>query len=196
MINIRSLQAEVMHRQVKRASVYEEIFKKIISKIKYENTRSDSCTCMYILPGWVFGMPLYDLGGCASYVIRRLQEYGFQVYYKYPNALYISWLQMPGPAYNDPHAISAPPTLNTVTLQDIQPLPPSKIKNNLFDELDKAFIDSAGGIIKAPPQNTRPITGLNIDHIRGASAGLDDVLSALDNNSNGKSNNNNRKFPF
>jgi hypothetical protein len=85
MISIQNLHAEVMARQSKRYEIYEEVFQKVVSKIKYENTKSDTCYCLYKLPVLVFGVPLYNLGACAEYIINRLKEHYFQVNFMPPN---------------------------------------------------------------------------------------------------------------
>ena len=206
MLNIGSLHAEVVARQSKRFAIYEEVFQRVISRIKYENTKTESCSCVYKLPIWVFGVPLYNLGACASYIISRLQEHFFSVSFQPPNILFISWAQRPtqqmvssGASGNmrsinmNSRAINMNP--RTMSMLDIQEakltdanINPSKNKQSIFDEIDKTFLEKSSDIIKAPLSsaelNSRlmrpPSYGLNIDDFRKPAPSLDDVLSALD----------------
>lgn len=206
MLNIGSLHAEVMARQSKRYAIYEEVFQRVISRIKYENTKTDSCSCMYKLPIWVFGVPLYNLSACTSYIISRLQEHFFSVSFNPPNILFISWAQRPtqqmvssGASGNmrsintNSRAINMNP--RTMSMLDIQEakltdanINPSKNKQSIFDEIDKTFLEKSSDIIKAPLSSAelnsrlmRPASyGLNIDDFRKPPPSLDDVLSALD----------------
>jgi hypothetical protein len=199
MLNIGSLHAEVVARQSKRFAIYEEVFQRVISRIKYENTKTDSCSCMYKLPIWVFGVPLYNLGACASYIISRLQEHFFSVSFQPPNILFISWAQRPtqqmvsSGASGNMRAINMNP--RTMSMLDIQEakltdanINPSKNKQSIFDEIDKTFLEKSSDIIKAPLSSAelnsrlmRPASyGLNIDDFRKPAPSLDDVLSALD----------------
>lgn len=192
MISISNLHAEVMARQSKRFAIYEEVFHKVISKIKYENTKTDTCSCVYTLPVWVFGVPLYNLPACVDYIIRRLKENFFQVIFKYPNILYISWQQRPATTNNQLTYSNLNP--GTMTLHDIQETKqivqnPSKKKQNIFAEIDKTFLEKSSDIIKPPLNNSelnarimRPASyALSVDDFKAPAPDLDDVLMALDN---------------
>ncbi len=174
MLSISNLHAEVIARQHKRNAVYDDILQRVISKIKYENTKSDACMCAYTLPNWMFGVPLYNVVACAEYITNRLRESGFMVVYRRPNILYINWQQRPAPA------IQAEPTARTkqLSLQDIQAsrqieLNPSKTKQSIFDEIDKTFL-------KSPGQHQQLSSDWRLARPTGQALNLDDVLRALD----------------
>lgn len=199
MISIQNLHAEVMARQSKRYEIYEEVFQKVVSKIKYENTKSDTCYCLYKLPVWLFGVPLYNLGACAEYIINRLREHSFQVSFTPPNYLNIYWNLRPNTTasseyynHHNPQQLTHVNTNpRTMTMHDLQnakqlALNPTKNKQSIFAEIDKAFIETSSGILTKPtgdPRFKRPgNTGLNIDDLRNHQQppDLNDVLSALD----------------
>lgn len=185
MISIQNLHAEVMARQSKRYAIYEEVFQKVVSKIKYENTKTDSCYCLYKLPVWVFGVPLYNLGACAEYIINRLKEHHFHVTFAPPNILHIHWNVRP---HNSTYPV--PLTLNSITMQDLQnakqlAINPMKTKQSIFAEIDKAFLETSSGILTKPTGDPRfnraSNMGLCIDDLRNQKPpDLNDVLSALD----------------
>jgi hypothetical protein len=199
MISIQNLHAEVMARQSKRYAIYEEVFHKVISKIKYENTKTDSCYCLYKLPVWVFGVPLYNLSACAEYIINRLKEHHFQVYFTPPNILHIYWNLRPNGSNHtmltygqqqQPEINMNPRTMSMVDLQNAKHLTlnPTKNKQAIFDEIDKAFLETSSGILNKPsgiphdPRFSRASnSGLTIDDLRNNKPpDLNDVLSALD----------------
>lgn len=190
MISIQNLHAEVMARQSKRYAIYEEVFQKVISKIKYENTKTDSCYCLYKLPVWVFGVPLYNLGACAEYIINRLKEHYFQVTFAPPNILHIYWNVRPHNSTYPVQTTNPNLTLNSITMQDLQnakqlAINPMKNKQSIFAEIDKAFLETSSGILTKPTGDPRfnraSNMGLTIDDLRNQKPpDLNDVLSALD----------------
>jgi hypothetical protein len=199
MISIQNLHAEVMARQSKRYEIYEEVFQKVVSKIKYENTKSDTCYCLYKLPVWVFGVPLYNLGACAEYIINRLKEHYFQVNFMPPNILHIYWNVRPHSTHtyinqNNPMLtqLNSQPNLNinSMTMNDLQnakqlAINPMKNKQSIFAEIDKAFLETSSGILTKPTGDPRfnrsSKMGLSIDDLRNQKPpDLNDVLSALD----------------
>ena len=198
MISIQNLHAEVMARQSKRYAIYEEVFQKVVSKVKYENTKTDSCYCLYKLPVWVFGVPLYNLGACAEYIINRLKEHYFQVTFTPPNILHIYWNVRPHASQNNQMLTQLNTTpnhninrnINSMTMQDLQnakqlAINPMKNKQSIFAEIDKAFLETSSGILTKPTGDPRfnrsSNMGLSIDDLRNQKPpDLNDVLSALD----------------
>lgn len=197
MISIQNLHAEVLARQSKRYAIYDEVFQKVISKIKYENKKSDSCYCIYKLPMWMFGIPLYNLSACADYIIKRLKEYYFQVYFTPPNILHIYWNIRP---HTDTHNTityteqinTNPRTMSFIDLQNAKQITsnPTKSKQNIFAEIDKAFLETSSGILTRPtgiPNDSRfarpSNMGLSIDDLHTKPPELNDVLTVLDSKS-------------
>ena len=198
MISIQNLHAEVMARQSKRYAIYEEVFQKVVSKVKYENTKTDSCYCLYKLPIWLFGVPLYNLGACAEYIINRLKEHYFQVTFAPPNILHIYWNVRPhGSTYplqnnsiNTLTHTNPNHNINSMTMQDLQnakqlAINPMKNKQSIFAEIDKAFLETSSGMLTRPTGDPRfnrsSNMGLSIDDLRNQKPpNLNDVLSALD----------------
>ena len=59
-------------------------------RIRTVAARSDT-VCMFQIPPYIIGMPLYDPAQCCGYVIQRLKNEGFHVQYGHPNVLFIRW---------------------------------------------------------------------------------------------------------
>ena len=92
MINIDELHNINTRRLKNRLKIYDDVLKKCHIKIKKTaHTPKGSTFCFYIMPNYVFGIPLYDLNHCIIYLVKKLSENGFYVAYTHPNLLYISW---------------------------------------------------------------------------------------------------------
>ena len=52
--------------------------------------------CFYVIPKFIYGIPLYNLEECLNYIVTHLNKNGFTVNYTHPNLLFISWLNAKG----------------------------------------------------------------------------------------------------
>ena len=83
---------KVLNRKTK---IYEEILKKCHHRIKNVSKQNPlMCYCLYIIPKFIYGIPLYNLPECINYLFEKLTENGFKVYYTHPNLLIISWIHL------------------------------------------------------------------------------------------------------
>ena len=57
---------------------------------KDEAARKETA-CLFQIPGFLLGMPLYDPYQCCGYVLQRLKTDGFVVSYMHPNTVRIDW---------------------------------------------------------------------------------------------------------
>ena len=48
-------------------------------------------SCVYEVPEFVLGCPVYDLTDCILFVKRHLESNGYKVYYIFPRILIVSW---------------------------------------------------------------------------------------------------------
>lgn len=195
MISINGLHKEILDRQQKRNQIYESVFHKIIAKIKYVNTITSECQCLYTVPAFIYGTPLYNLQNCILYVVQRLREHFFYVQFRMPNILYISWQQRPLTGGKLFTPLGVTPS-NAITYLDDSPIKATSLieyreqqhaaedteieKRLLFNDIDKEFIENSqnGGLGKRPivaPQRYKPSSA--------ASANLDEILDQLDLNS-------------
>jgi hypothetical protein len=95
MINMDELiedKQKVLNRKTK---IYEEILKKCHHRIKNVSKQNPLIGyCLYIIPKFIYGIPLYNLSECVKYLFEKLTENGFKVYYTHPNLLIISWIHL------------------------------------------------------------------------------------------------------
>lgn len=156
MVTISNLHQELEDRQAKINKIYESVFRKAVDRVKYINSQSTNCECLFTIPAFMFGVPLYNLNFCRQYVIARLEDHNFFVRVSPPNIIYISWKYRP---INDndsytmrPLTYNAPTkyggfldTKRPLTLLDAaeasMPLDPDENKQNLFDKIDSEFIN-------------------------------------------------------
>ena len=106
MINIDLLHKKTQEKENEKKKTYEIILKKCHHRIKtVANMDNNGCFCFYVIPNYLYGVPLYDLKSCVIYVVVALIKNGFDVKYTHPNLLYISWLGKSNPK---PKAIEYP----------------------------------------------------------------------------------------
>lgn len=92
MINIDDLYTKQKEKDKKKKEIYEEVLKKCHHRIKTTaETYPEACYCNYIIPQFIYGIPLYNSVECTRYLLEHLSKNGFKVYYTHPNLLIISW---------------------------------------------------------------------------------------------------------
>jgi len=138
MLNIFSLYKKQHEKQKIRISIYEKVLLKCHRRIKYVADYRKQET-FFIVPEYLFGIPLYNQIACVCYLIIKLRKNGFKVKYTHPNFIYISWkhynneaqynyeLNIPQIEYNSPYT-------NTIKYKDedfdIEKLPTTILKKN------------------------------------------------------------------
>ena len=90
MLNIYDLHKKRNARERNRMSYYKRVLHKCYQRIV---TVSENCKteCVYKVPEFVVGMPIYNGLECVKFVVRALKKNGFFVKYTHPNLLFISW---------------------------------------------------------------------------------------------------------
>ena len=92
-ININNLYNNINKKKYEKYVVYDSILKKCHNKInRYaENLKLE---CIYEIPEYIFGLPLFNKTFAKNYIINRLQENGFivrDISNMMNNGIYISW---------------------------------------------------------------------------------------------------------
>lgn len=95
MLNINNLHNEIAKREHRKQNIYNKIFEKCCNRIMTVNIKSNDCYCLFVVPSFVFGVPLYNVTQCIIYVMQNLIDKGFKVQYTHPNLLYINWSEKP-----------------------------------------------------------------------------------------------------
>lgn len=90
-LNIKLLHEEVVLRQERNNEVYEKILILVHKKIIISNKKSNDYCCIYKLPNFMYGYPIYDLKKCMEYLINKLSNNGFKIQTIDISRIYISW---------------------------------------------------------------------------------------------------------
>lgn len=89
-MNIYDLNKVKTKREQSRLESYKKILKKCFHRIKVSSNNGNSI-CLFEVPVFVFGIPLYNTDACVSYIVYKLKENKFKVAKVSPNIIYISW---------------------------------------------------------------------------------------------------------
>ena len=95
MLNINQLHKEIEKREKRKNKVYQTILDKVNYRIILTNQKSKDCMCLFVVPAFIFGVPLYNMTNCIIYIMEDLIDKGFKVNYTDPNLLTISWKEKP-----------------------------------------------------------------------------------------------------
>jgi hypothetical protein len=85
-------QLELLH--MSRIDKKKEYYKKILEKVQeriLSYTGSNKYFCLYNVPMYVMGWPLYSWQKACAYIVKKLRRDGFDAYRLVDNTLYISW---------------------------------------------------------------------------------------------------------
>lgn len=94
MTSIFDLKDEVLDKKRKKHSIYDTIYDKVINRIKFVNKNTNKCYCVYKFSGFDFGLPLYNVNECISYVNHKLRKNKYKVGIYAKNKIIISWLHI------------------------------------------------------------------------------------------------------
>jgi len=89
-INILELHRMVNEKKEKHNGCYEKVLDMVHNKIK-RSAQEKCLRCLFEVPNYVFGFPLFNLNECIEYIVKELKANGFVVNYYFPNKIYISW---------------------------------------------------------------------------------------------------------
>jgi hypothetical protein len=90
-VNVNKLRTEVQFRENRKYKTFEKVLESCYQKILNTNKTSDKCCCTFICPQVIFGLPLYNISECITFIMEKLIEKGFETYLALPNHIYISW---------------------------------------------------------------------------------------------------------
>lgn len=90
-LNINKLRSEVEDREKKKIKIFENILEMCYQKILNANKQYNDYSCTFVVPNFVFGLPLYDIGDCIKFIMDKLVEKGFEIYFALPSTIHISW---------------------------------------------------------------------------------------------------------
>ena len=94
MLNLHHLNHSRRLKEQNKKKTYKKLLKKCHHRITF--TASKSLTsCVFQIPEYVPGLPLFDIEKCRRYLIRKLRKNKFKVALVDRYIIYISWEHIP-----------------------------------------------------------------------------------------------------
>jgi hypothetical protein len=121
MINIDQLHQNRESKMKRKKEIYDEVLRRCHHRIKISAKNDSTCFCFYVIPNFIYGIPLYDNKVCILYLVNCLSYNGFDVKYTHPNLLYISWHNKKNPK----HRAAIKPKLNNNNFKKINDYKPT-----------------------------------------------------------------------
>jgi hypothetical protein len=90
-ITIYNLYNKKLNNLVNEVHKLEEELTKNIYTVVWKKNKITEKHVWFTVPEYIFGEPIYDQGDCIGYLVKNLQDNGFDVRYVHPNTLFISW---------------------------------------------------------------------------------------------------------
>ena len=87
--DIHKLHVHQQRRDTEKQKLYEKILKRVYHRV--ETAALHDTQCLFAVPGFVLGMPLYDAYQCSGYIVQKLKTDGFKVTYYHPNIIHLNW---------------------------------------------------------------------------------------------------------
>ena len=89
-INVNDIQNKQYNKDRYRMQVYKRLLERCYIKIKSASDNEEKY-CLYRVPEYVFGEPIFKLPECILFMITNLKNSGFMIKYYKPNLIYITW---------------------------------------------------------------------------------------------------------
>jgi hypothetical protein len=90
MIDIKKLHKVQDNRHQIKINGFKKILKLCCTYIEQANKIGETMLD-FIVPEFMFGLPIYEVKECSIYILGELNEIGMEVEYIVPNRLLISW---------------------------------------------------------------------------------------------------------
>ena len=89
-LNIHELYESARRTELKKFETFDKILQRCHNKIKLyaQNKKTE---CIYNIPEFIIGVPLYDINELSEYLLSSLNKNGFILKQIPPNWIYISW---------------------------------------------------------------------------------------------------------
>lgn len=89
-LNINDLYDTINNKNFKRLKKFDDILLQIHRRIKY-HAELEQTFCLYAIPEFIIGVPLYNVNDLKKYIMSTLTKNGFKLMYFHPNTIFISW---------------------------------------------------------------------------------------------------------
>lgn len=89
-LNILELHRTINEKNMRKTETYEKVLEICHRKITL-GSQTKQLRCMFEVPEYIPGYPIFDLNSCIKFLLTTLKANGFLVKYYFPKILYISW---------------------------------------------------------------------------------------------------------
>jgi hypothetical protein len=89
-INVNQLYNSVLKKEAVKYKTYESVLKLCYQKIK-RYAENFKMGCLYEIPKFVIGTPLYEFDKLKQYILNSLKKKGFYIKMLNESIIYISW---------------------------------------------------------------------------------------------------------
>lgn len=89
-LNIKDLYSSAKKTELEKYKIFDEILTKCHKKIKL-NADNKKTECIFQIPPFVFGKPLYDINELQDYILKSLKMNGFGIKKIMEYHIFISW---------------------------------------------------------------------------------------------------------
>lgn len=89
-INVNDLYNKANQKETNKFKIYDMILEKCYTRIK-RYSENNKLRCLFEIPTFMLGVPLYDFIKLKSYIIQELKKNYFKVIIINDNIIYISW---------------------------------------------------------------------------------------------------------
>jgi hypothetical protein len=91
-LSIDDLYQRKQQKDLKQLSIFNKLLNRVHKRITTTSrTKINDKHIWFVVPEYIFGEPIYDQGDCIGYLVKNLQDNGFEVRYVHPNTLFVSW---------------------------------------------------------------------------------------------------------
>jgi hypothetical protein len=92
-VTAKEVQQLMLLKEERKKKSFHKVIEFCSKKIQ-QNAIRNATWCMYEIPEFIIGYPIYSLNECIQYVYEFLIKKGFRVDYYFPRILFVSW-EMP-----------------------------------------------------------------------------------------------------
>ena len=89
MVTAEELVKKQKKKDKDKNKIYQKVYARVDKKIEMAS-QQNYYQCLYEIPEFMLGIPLYNLGECMSYIDEKLKKNGFSTFWK-NNTVIIDW---------------------------------------------------------------------------------------------------------
>ena len=89
-LDIVDVYKNITDRQKRRKEAFKCVLRMCEKQVKNVSDM-DGVRCLFVVPEFIWGMPLYNVSECTAYVKTQVENAGFNVAFYFPRALLVSW---------------------------------------------------------------------------------------------------------